>query len=186
MINVKQVQKYCKEDISKIKNYDLAIADTTQTWECHHMTETWWNCTKKDLIDNECYYGRKACELILLTPSEHRSLHNKDKIFTEESRRKLSEAKKGKTAPNKGQKHSEETRRKMSESHKGQIHSEETRKKISESKKGKTSPNKGKTSSIFGAAFKEYYGMTHSEDKKLYTKEYNFYMRHGHFSWEVM
>lgn len=34
MIDESQARKYCKEDISKIKNYDLAIADTTQTWHC--------------------------------------------------------------------------------------------------------------------------------------------------------
>ena len=37
MINVK---KFCCEDISKIENYAAAIADTTQTWECHHRMET--------------------------------------------------------------------------------------------------------------------------------------------------
>ena len=99
MINFRQTKKYCKEDISKIKNYDKAIADTTQTWVCHHRTEIWWNCTAQDLIDNECYYHRKACELIFLTTAEHTSLNTKGKkrkLFTEETRRKMSEAKKGK------------------------------------------------------------------------------------------
>ena len=184
MINEIQAKKYCKEDISKIKNYDKAIADTTQIWECHHMTETWWNCTKQDLIENECYYGRKACELIFLTQAEHRRLHHKGKTFTEESRRKLSQAKKGKPSPNKGQKHSEETLRKMSESHKGHTHTEETRRKISKAKKGNTY-RRGKTNSIFGKAFQEHYGITRTDNKKLYDKEYNFYNYHGHFSWEV-
>ena len=142
MINEKQARKYCKEELSKIENYEKAIADTTQTWHCHHMTETWWNCTAKDLIDNECYYNRKACELIFLTPSEHTSLHskgkiqteetcrkkseslkgkNKGKIFSEEHRRKISEAKKGKPSPFKGKKMSDESRIKLSESHKGQL-----------------------------------------------------------------
>ena len=120
MINEKQARKYCKEELSKIKNYDKAIADTTQTWHCHHMTETWWNCSVKDLIENECYYNRKACELIFLTPEEHKSLHMKGKILSEETKRKLSEANKGKVSPRKGVTLSEETRIKMSESHKGQ------------------------------------------------------------------
>ena len=183
MINEIQAKKYCKEDISKIKNYDKAVNDNSQTWECHHMSETWWNCTKKELIENECYYGRKASELIFLTPAEHRRLHHKGKKHSEETKRKLSEAKKGKTY-HKGKKHSEETRIKMSESHKGHTHTEETRKKLSETMKGRIPPIKGKTTSIFGQAFKEHYGMTHSEDKKLYTKEYNFYNHYGHFSWE--
>ena len=112
MINEKKARIFCKEDISKIKNYDKAIADTTQVWHCHHMTETWWNCSKQELIDNECYYNRNACELIFLTPSEHHKLHNKGKHLSDETRRKLSEA-------NKGKHHTEEWRRKSGESHKG-------------------------------------------------------------------
>lgn len=68
---------FCKDDISKIENYEKAIADTTQSWDCHHRTEVWWNCTAQDLIDNECYYHRPAKELIFLTHSEHSKLHNK-------------------------------------------------------------------------------------------------------------
>ena len=114
MINEKKVKRFCKEDISKIKNYDLAIADKTQTWDCHHMTESWWNCSKKDLIDNECYYNLKACVLIFLTHAEHMRLHWKGKP---------------------GHKHTEETRKKMSEAKKGKHRSDETRKKISEAVK---------------------------------------------------
>ena len=118
MINENQAKKFCKEDLSKIKNYDKAIADTTQVWDCHHMTETWWGCSKKDLIENECYYNRKACELIFLTRSEHIRLHMKDRHLTDDTRKKMSEAHKGKM-PFKGHLHSEETRRKISESKKG-------------------------------------------------------------------
>ena len=143
MINEYYAKLYCKEDISKIENYHKAIADTTQVWNCHHRTEIWWNCTAQELIDNECYYNRKACELIFLTKSEHNKLHAVNRT-------------------------------------------KDTRRKLSESKKGKISPHKCKTNSIFGRAFKEHYGMTNSDDKKLYMKEYMFYKRHGHFSWEVV
>lgn len=118
MINESRARKFCKEDISKIKNYDKAIADKTQTWDCHHMTETWWNCTAKDLIENECYYNRKACELIFLTHAEHMSLHNKSRT--------------GEKNPLFGKHHSEETRRKMSIALKGRSFTEEWRKNISE------------------------------------------------------
>ena len=134
MINERSAKKYCKEDISKIKNYDKAIADTTQVWHCHHMTETWWNCSAQELIDNECYYNRKACELIFLTPEEHKSLHNKGKFLSEEHRKKLSEAKKGK----KRMPFSEEHRRKISEAKKGKVRSVETKNKISKALKGMT------------------------------------------------
>ena len=52
---------------------------------------------------------------------------------TEETRKKLSEAKRGR----KGKKHSEETRKKLSEAKKGRKLSQETRLKMSQSKKGK-------------------------------------------------
>ena len=57
---------------------------------------------------------------------------------SEESRRKMSEAHKGRTP-------SEESRRKMSDTHKGKTHTEETRRKISEANKDKNHPNYGKT-----------------------------------------
>lgn len=143
MINEKCAREYCKEDISKIKNYEQAVNDTTQVWDCHHMTETWWNCTAKELMDNECYYHRKACELIFLTHAEHTRLHRK-----------------------------------------GNKHSEETRRKIGEARKGKPATNKGKTTSVFGAAYKEHYGITRGDNVKLYNKEYKYYKHQGHFSWE--
>ena len=145
MINVYLAKKFCKEDLSKIENYDKAISDKTQTWHCHHRTEIWWNCSKKDLIENECYYGRKACELIFLTPTEHKSLHSKGKIVSEETKQKMSKALKGHlcneetkrkiSAANKGKIVSEETRIKIGEASKGRYLSEETKKKISEARK---------------------------------------------------
>ena len=150
MINVKCAKRFCKEDISKIENYDKAIADTTQTWHCHHRTEIWWNCSKKELIDNECYYNRKACELIFLTPTEHNMLHKKGdknpfygKHHTEESRKKMSAALTGRTF-------SEEYRKNMSirmTGDKNPMHgrhfSEESKRKISASQKARWSKKKG-------------------------------------------
>ena len=139
MINESRVKKYCKEELSKIENYDKAVADTTQTWDLHHRTEIWWNCTAQDLIDNECYYNRKACELIFLTHAEHTKLHNIH--MSEDRRKKMSDSMKGK---NKGKFPSEETRKKLSEARKGKTpnkghhHSEETKKKLSEARKGMT------------------------------------------------
>lgn len=67
------------------------------------------------------------------------------KKHSEESRKKMSDAKKGRIPWNKGKKASEESRKKMSEakkgkpsSFKGKKMSEETRRKLSELKKGKT------------------------------------------------
>lgn len=82
---------------------------------------------------------------------EKMSKIHKNKIWTEEERKKLSDIKKGKPPNNKGKKLSEETKKKMSESrkgwsgkwNKGRKTSEETKKKMSESRKGRPSWNKG-------------------------------------------
>lgn len=109
MINARQAHLFCKDDISLIENYDKAMNDTTQTWHCHHRTEIWWNCSRIELIKNECYYNRKACELIFLTKAEHASVHRKGKALTAEHSKKISES-------NKGKHYSEELCKKMSES----------------------------------------------------------------------
>ena len=162
MINEQLAHKYCKDDLSKIENYDKAIADSSRTWVIHHRTEIWWNCSAKELIKNECYYHRKACELIFLTQSEHMRLHMKGKTMTTETRQKLSAAMKGKytgehhplygtTGTMKGKHHSMETLAKLSEANKGvnnpmygKTLSAETKAKLSESHKGKNNPRYGK------------------------------------------
>lgn len=73
------VRKYCYEDISKIENYDKAIADKIQTWHCHHRLEIMMNCGIKELKNNGYYYNRPANELIFLTKQEHMSLHAHNK-----------------------------------------------------------------------------------------------------------
>ena len=134
-----------------IENYDKAIADTTQVWQCHHRLETHNSDGERRLVDIssselialDMYFDRPPEELIFLTRTEHVSLHKKEKPTW-----------------NKGKHASEETKKKMSEAHKGQIsealksrkntwfigkhHSEEAKKKISKAMKGKTPWNKGK------------------------------------------
>ena len=132
MINEKQVKKFCK-DYTKIENYEDAVNDTTQTWHCHHILGE--ILTRQQLKDHDFYYNVPPCMLKFVTSAEHRRLHMKN--MSEEHRRKLSEAKKGK-------KFSEETRRKISEANKRRTLSEETRRKISESMKGENHPFYGK------------------------------------------
>ena len=59
-------------------------------------------------------------------------------IRSEETKRKLSEKKKGENNPYYGKSHSEETKRKISEARKGKSLSEETKRKLSEANKGKS------------------------------------------------
>ena len=134
-----------------IENYDKAIADTTQVWQCHHRLETHNSDGERRLVDIssaelialDMYFDRSPEELIFLTSAEHVSLHNNGKLawtkgkhHTEEVRRKISEAHKGKHL-------SEEHKRKISEAHKGKhvSVSEETKKKMKQSMKGQ---HKGK------------------------------------------
>jgi transcription elongation factor Elf1 len=62
---------------------------------------------------------------------------NKGKRPSEETKKKLSNAKKGENNPFYGKHHSEKTKKKMSDAHIGKHHTEETKKKLSDTKKGK-------------------------------------------------
>lgn len=132
---------YCRTP-ELIENYDKAMSDTTQTWQCHHRLEEYF--PRAVLIGFGWYYDVDPSELIFLTYTEHMCLHHKGKKqgpLTEEQKRKLSEARKGK----KYGPLSEETKRKISESNKGKKkHSEEQKRKWSEMRKGRTPWNKGK------------------------------------------
>ena len=139
------VKNYCNESLALIENYAKAIADQNQTWDCHHRREI--ETPKKELIKIGEYYKRPAEELIFLTKSEHMALHKKGKKrkpFTEETKRKMSEAKKGK----KRKPFTEEWKRKMSEAKKGNKNmlgkrlSEETKRKMSIAHQGKNTWSK--------------------------------------------
>ena len=165
MIDLKRVSKYCCEDITLIENYEKAISDNIQTWNCHHRKETDENLSLEDLINDNLYWARPANELIFLTKAEHNKIHNIDRIYvcSEETKRKISEKNKGRKQSEeernkrsiilkeyyKNNKRSEETRNKLSKSlkgknKKGHPHTEETKIKISESHIGRPSYIKGK------------------------------------------
>ena len=108
---------YCK-DYQDIENYEKALADNFKGWDCHHRLETHnsdgerrlVDLTRDELLALGMYWNRPAEELIFLTSMEHISLHHKGKQKSEETKNKMSEAKKNM---------SEETRNKLSEAHKG-------------------------------------------------------------------
>ena len=139
MINEKRVKKYCCEDISKIENYDKAIADENQTWDCHHKLEIQGQFKNSARLLKKCkfYYNVPASHLIFIIHSEHMSLHNEGKNYSEKTKKKMSESHKGikfseehKAKLRKPK--SLEARKHMSEACKGRTISEETRKKLSE------------------------------------------------------
>lgn len=83
--------KYCCEHISKIENYDRAISDYHNVWHCHHRKETpeeGISMSKKELIESGLYYNRPASELIFLTPSEHKLLHQSYAKYTNHDKQK--------------------------------------------------------------------------------------------------
>ena len=134
------MKKYCNGDISKIENYDKAVADKENIWHCHHRSEILpcGNFSRDTLKRYDIYYNRHAEELIFLTKSEHLKLHMTGdrhpfygKHRREDTRQKISESKTGNKHPLR-----EDTKKKMSQSHKGKTLSEYTRMKMSESRKG--------------------------------------------------
>lgn len=77
----KNTKLYCKDDYTKIENYELAVNDKVNTWEIHHKLELTINGeyahSKLELIRLNMYYNRPYYELIYLTTSEHAKLHGK-------------------------------------------------------------------------------------------------------------
>ena len=140
-------KRFCEEP-EKIENYQKALADNFKGWECHHRLETHTpdgerrdvDISHKELIALGMYWYRPADELIFLTSREHHALHR----VSDSTRKKLSEAMKGKPSPNKGKHHTEETKKKMSEAMKGKPKSDEAKKRMREAKKGENNPAFGK------------------------------------------
>lgn len=144
MINKINAQLYCAEPIELIENYEEAVNDKINMWDCHHVWETMLGYSKDELIELDEYYAIPACNLVFLTREEHIRLHKKGKKLSEEHREKISESHKGEKNYLYGKHLSEETKKKISESQKcekafwyGKKMSEESRKKMSESQKGK-------------------------------------------------
>lgn len=83
---------------------------------------------------NNPFYGKHHTDKAKKNISEG----NKNRPpITDETRRKISEAKKGAKNPRYGVAVSDETRKKMSEAHKGSRHTEETKRRLSKINKGK-------------------------------------------------
>lgn len=75
MICKQTARTYCRGDITLIKNYEEAILDLTQTWECHHVNEQWWTVDELKFVNR--YYNVPPDELVFLTKAEHCKFHRK-------------------------------------------------------------------------------------------------------------
>ena len=110
------------------------------------------NLTEEESFRHEVYmiavFGRKDLGTGILHNRTNGGDGVSGAVVSDETRRKRSEALKGKprskeirrkiSEAHKGKTHSEKSRRNMSESQKGKAFSEETKRKLSEAKKGKT------------------------------------------------
>lgn len=74
----KNILDYCT-DYERIENYEKAIADTDNIWECHHRLEIMPFSNKTVSIDylkkQGLYYKQSPNAFIFLTKQEHRKLH---------------------------------------------------------------------------------------------------------------
>ncbi len=131
------VKSYCRDDISKIENYELAKADNFVGWECHHRLELTLDGehahSREDLKRMNMYYNRPYFELIYLRRTEHCKLHTRAQkrfnvLNTPEVRKKNA------AAVSKATK-TQEYRDNMSKVMKGRIFTAEHRKKLSEAAK---------------------------------------------------
>lgn len=150
MINEERTKSYCSEDISKIENYEQAVNDSTQIWDCHHRLEIQGQFKNSPALLKKCglYYNVPAWQLIFLTKADHTRIHRLGSHMSMETRKKLSASRSGKFCgernPMFGKRHSEETRKKISEKALGRHHSTEARKKMSMSRSGEKNPMFGK------------------------------------------
>ena len=157
MISLRKTKRFCKDDITKIKNYNEAINDKDNIWHCHHLLELTLDnepaLSVKDLIRMNMYYNRPYFELIFLNPKAHHSLHNK------------------------GKKHSDSSKLKRSIKLKGLKRSKTQieRNRIS---------HQNKLISDFSVKFYEKYKMYRYENVRFYDTEHNWYKRHKKCRWE--
>ena len=139
MINLNNLISYCRyEEIAQIENYELAVGDETQMYDCHHRLETHyydrlkgeWIRRETGLLSDELkkqglYFYRPAFELILLPQADHMRLYYKDRPsyrkdyhWSEETRQKFH----GSMVEHEV---SAETREKISKAHLGKKHTKE-------------------------------------------------------------
>ena len=157
--------------------YNIALGGTAISPGRKLSEETRLKISDANKGEKHHFYGKKHSEEV----RRKMSVAHKGKILSEEHRVNIGNAFKGENHPFYGKKHSEETRNKIRKSLKGENHflygkrlPEETRKKISEAKKGKrlSEETKKKLS-------ESHKGKTHSEETKRKIGEASKSRRHS-------
>lgn len=124
MINKHKANRYCRDDISLIENYQSAIEDKNTMWHCHHRKEA--VKTKQELLHENDYWKVPAKDLIFLLPGYHRHLHLWECAGASECRAKIG-------AKSRGNKYAQGY-----SNFKGKHHTKEARKKIGEASSKRT------------------------------------------------
>lgn len=128
----RRIKEYCCEDIALIENYEKA-KESVEVWDCHHKAEILpcGKFSREDLKKSGLYYNRPACELILLSKSDHSKLHSMD--YQKDNN------------PHFGHRHSEDTKTILRKKRLGIKLPKEWCDNIGKSKKGQTPWNKGRS-----------------------------------------
>lgn len=127
--NLTYLERVCS-DYKNIENYEIAV-NSEKKYHLHHKLEIQGDkvLSRQTLKEMDLYFHRPSNELIFLTETEHRKLHGKyitdeqRKLLSlnnlghpvsEETKQKISQANKGKSAYNKGIPMDEKTKLKLS------------------------------------------------------------------------
>ena len=136
--NMNRMLKGCINEQGYKQTTLLCTDGKRRTFKIHRVIATMFiqNPDNKSEIDhvNGCKTDNRVENLRWATSKENsnnpitveRYKASGGRVFSEETRRKMSEAKKGNVPWNKGKHHSEETKRKLSEANKGKHNSPET------------------------------------------------------------
>lgn len=141
------IEKYGWDNIEHIVIYDdLTESEAKELEQCYIQ---WYDTTNRNYGYNITLGGESASGYTHTEEARKKiSEAGKGRQMSEEARQKISESRLGEKHHNFGKHVSEETRKKMSEAHKGRIASEETRQKLSKARKGlmagENHPNYGK------------------------------------------
>lgn len=134
-----KIQRYCKDGIEKVENYDRAVSDTDNLWVLHHRDEIRILPsgmiairTSDDLMENGRYWHCPANELVFMLKDEHKAMHAHYQKVTPEAREKMRLAKLGKPSARKDYSPNLATREKLRMAQTGKRLSPETKHKISE------------------------------------------------------
>jgi len=117
-----------KDKKDHMRSVHRLVLETYNPIENQHL----YHAHHENQVRNDNRLANLEWELI----TDHIREHNKNRVVSEETRRKMSESGKGRV-------HSEETRQKISESGKGRVFGEDHRRKLSGSQKGKGWWNNG-------------------------------------------